>query len=272
MLDLDASQQRVLGLDPARHARVIGAAGSGTTTLLVRVLEKLFDENVLTPRDTLVFAHHREASVRLRDAIESRVQRPFTGRLVRTAASFAFSVVSDERLRDNARATPELMIGSRQDQFLNEIVSSSLETTLAQDLHPEVLESDRFRGELRELWRVLDEAERSPKDLLRAADDLAAVTSDTVHEHVGLSKEQRSGYARVWRFAAHLLDAAGLRMQTEFPEDLTASGVIREAVRVLTEPGASLEGFDLPALVLVDAAQELTEGALRLLAACANRG
>lgn len=268
MHTLDETQQQVLELDPARHARVIGAPGSGKTALLRSSIQRLIDAGVAT-EELLVLAHNRVGGIALRDDIESQLQVPLTGRLVRTAASLAFAIVSHDRLIEQDRPAPELIIGARQDQFMAETIEQLVNETGDEKGHvfgDELLGSERFRNELRDLWRVLDEANSDPQVLIELA---AEARNGRLASLPGVNVDV---VASGWELAASLISGSLRRIQEQQPDHLTASGVLREATQLLHTSGGATDDYALPKLILVDNAQELTEGALALLAACANRG
>lgn len=265
---LDTSQERVLQLDPARHARIVGASGTGKTTLVVRSIERCYEQRLVHLDDILVLAPQRGNGDLLRDRIEEELAIPLRGRLVRTPTSFAYAVVARARLTATEAGEPELVTGAIEDQILEQVIAAHLDAYAGDPGTTDLLESERFTSELRDLWRVLNETTRETRDLRNLADD---VQSGQIPVE-GVTNDERSSLSNRWHLAATLLDHASDVLETELPGGLTASGLIREATRLLQTAGdVELESL-IPRLILIDNAEELTEGALRLVAACAARG
>ena len=94
MVAFDNSQRSVLELDPARHARVLGAAGTGKTRVLREVFRRTLERPGWAEGDILVLATNRLVAASLRAAIERDSGRAFGGTPVRTAASLAFALLT----------------------------------------------------------------------------------------------------------------------------------------------------------------------------------
>src|SRR5690606_11372453 len=75
-----------------------------------------------------------------------------------------------------------------------------------------------------------------------------------------------------WRAALTVLSEVETRLLERRPGELSSSRLLREAARVLTSGSAHAAGRTAPRLILIDDAQELTEGDLALLAASASSG
>lgn len=273
MTSFDSSQLRALALDVDAHARVIGAPGSGKTLVLVETYRRALDLPGWGEQDVIALAPNRLAATDLRGHIERAVGRAIGGTPVRTAASLGFAVLSREHALAGADA-PRLLTGTVQDELLADVISEGSAAALARSvgISADVLGTPAFRAELRDLWRVLDDFDRSPTALAAEVDAArAAAASRAVSEGPG------DDLAGLWRAALALLGAAMRRAAAERPGELSPSAILRAAsaavrdhgVRSDAEPG---DGFSVPRLILVDDAQELGEGALALLAACAARG
>ena len=168
MTSFDESQQRVFELDPRRHARVLGAPGSGKSALLVESYARLIDRDGWSEDDVLVLAPSRLAASQLRAAVLKRVQRAVGGSPVRTASSFAFSIASRSAAQ-RGETPPRLLTGTVQDELIAEAVQGLLDagpesSDAAAVYSPEVLLSAPFRAELRELWRVTDDFAVDPPE------------------------------------------------------------------------------------------------------------
>ncbi|MCB1273201.1 MAG: AAA family ATPase, partial [Leucobacter sp.] len=272
MLSFDTSQQRVLGLDPARHARVLGAPGSGKSTVLVeayaRVLERIdrseLDRSELdrSEGEVLAIAPNRLAAAALRTAIETRVERPLGGSPARTLASLAFSVLA-AAAAVAGRPEPRLLTGTVHDEVLAAVIESRIAAAEQPGpLVPEVLRSPVLRAELREFRRVLDDFDLDPAALRSRLLEIRGRAE--AEARTDLPDEDR--IAR-WLEALDILLEADARLARDRPNELSTSALLREACLALRAGAAAP-----PKLLLVDDAQELGEGQLALLAACAGAG
>lgn len=273
MFQFDPSQERVLRFDPTRHARVLGAPGSGKSAVLAEVYARFLDRSAASAAGVLALAPNRLAAASLRGSIEARARHALGGTPVRTPASLAFAVLAQAAAVAGEPA-PRLLTGTVQDEAIAAVVER--ESGLAgsgmrglpsgadgaSGLAPEVMRSPVFRAELREFWRVLDDFDLEPGQLLarlvalrgRAAGE--AVTETPDDELLGR-----------WTEALGLLSAVAARLVAERPAELSSSALLRAACRALRD-GCAVP----PQLLLVDDAQELGEGQLALLAACASVG
>ncbi|WP_336658463.1 PD-(D/E)XK nuclease family protein [Leucobacter sp. USHLN153] len=285
MTDFDPSQHRVLQLDPENHARVLGAPGSGKTAVLVEAYRRALERPGWSEADVLAIAPNRLVASELRARIERSAGRALGGTPVRTAASLGFAVLAREHALAG-RAAPRLLTGTVQDEIVaGEIerlgeghVGAGVEAELGA-LPPQVWESPAFRAELRDLWRVLDDYDLSPRAFAADLQRVAAAEGSAV-----FSRGPEPELLDRWLVAARLLDATERRANAERPEELSSSALLRAARGAIRRHGVrsdlsfgsrepSVEtGFPVPRLILIDDAQELGEGALALLAACAEIG
>ena len=267
VLECDPSQHRVLSLDPRQHARVLGAPGSGKTTLIGELWATLTADG-WSDEQLLVLAPNRHVASALRRQLERRLDRAIGGTPVRSAASFAFAVLQRHAAL-SGRDAPRLLTGTAQDEaveaVITELVSGEFAPQHALPFQPDVLLGSAFRGELRELGRVLDDADLSVSEAL-AQLSTAPVGDGTVGGQAAgdLTPDLRER----WLGAAELLDRARVKTDRERPGELSSSAMLRAARRVLRDD----REISVPALVLVDDAGELGEGGLALLAALAERG
>lgn len=257
MINFDTSQQQVLDLDPAKHARVLGAPGTGKTRLLVEAFAKHAETSQFSEGDLLVLAPNRLVAAELRTAIERRLGRAMGGTPVRTAPSLAFAFLQRRAALEGV-VPPRLLTGTAHDEVidtvLREVIASQSEQTLP--FPPEVLLSEAFRSELRELGRVLDDFAIEPGDLA------ARVSREAMSAQVSASIFEQ------WSGALTLLEQVQQRLARDRSGEYTSSAMLRAACEVVR----SEENLQLPSLVLVDDAGELGEGPLALLAALADRG
>ena len=285
MTGFDPSQARALDLDPARHARILGAPGTGKTRVLVEVYARALRRPGWGEEDVLAIAPSRLVAADLRAAVERSIGRAIGGTPVRTAASLGFAVLARAAALRGADA-PRLLTGTAQDEAIAAVVEAGLAAAGAgvDGLPPEVLRSPAFRAELRELWRVVDDFDLDAAPLA---------------EHLGGLRERSAGEAFTrlpdpglldrWVDGLRLVSAVAGALARERPDELSSSGLLRAAAAAVraegaveqgataSEPGsrngaARRGGIRLPRMILVDDAQELGEGELALLAACASAG
>ncbi|MBP6685810.1 MAG: AAA family ATPase, partial [Leucobacter sp.] len=264
MTAFDPSQARVLALDPRRHARVLGAPGSGKTALVVESFARATEFDGWVEGDVLVLAPNRLVATALRERVHSRVARAMGGAPVRTASSFAFSVLG-RAAAESGEAPPRLLTGTVQDEAIAEVVSARINGAGQRPeggLAAEVLLSAPFRAELRELWRVLDDFDLEPEAL---AGELTRVLAES-GQHAFTAGPDPALVER-WLEALHLLHDVQIALAEMRSGEVSSSGLIRLAARAIREGHAAA-----PKLLIIDDAQELGEGQLSLIAACASAG
>ncbi|MFD1200403.1 PD-(D/E)XK nuclease family protein [Leucobacter albus] len=290
MIEFDPSQELVLGLDPTEHARVLGAPGTGKTALVVESFARVLARAGWSEGDALVLAPNRLVAARLREQLHARVAKAMGGAPVRTASSFAFSVLG-RAAAVAGEAPARLLTGTVQDEAIAEIVLARLaggsESSNAADemgtplpdgphgrqgsgpsaragdtLAPEVLLSAPFRAELRELWRVLDDFGYEPSAL---AAELHRVLEAGAGEAYTAGPDP--ALAGRWLEALGLLSELQQALALTRGSEVSSSGLLRLAAQAIREGRA-----EVPKLLIVDDAQELGEGQLALIAACASVG
>lgn len=269
MLQFDPSQQCVFELDPARNARVLGAPGSGKTLTLIEAAARLFERPGWGEGSVLVLAANRAVAAQLRARFESRIGRAIGGAPVRTAVSYAFSVL--QRSAAQTGRTPlRLLTGTAHDEAISEAVEQALAAPGADfgSLAPEAMRGQAFRAELREVSRVVDDFGLDSGQLAAAL--RAGLDSPAGDPELRPSDEQASQ----WIAALDLLARVDARLEHARPDERSSSGLMRSACAVLRGDDAPSDVGALPAprLVLVDDAQELGEGELALLSALVSRG
>ncbi|WP_010156768.1 UvrD-helicase domain-containing protein, partial [Leucobacter chromiiresistens] len=273
MSSFDRSQEGALALDVDAHGRVLGAPGSGKTRVLVETFRRAIDRPGWGEQDVIALAPNRLAAADLRARIERAIGRAIGGTPVRTAASLGFAILSRERALVGADA-PRLLTGTVQDELLADVIAEEGATALARDagITPEVLATAAFRAELRDLWRVVDDFGRSPQGL---AGEVAEARAEAAAR--AAAEGPSDPLVAHWIAALTIVDAAAARAAAVRPGELSPSAILRAAGDAVREHGARSDavpgdGFAVPRLILVDDAQELGEGALALLAACAAVG
>ena len=241
---------------------VVGAPGTGKTTVALELVLDRCDRGALTPEDVLVLAPTRRGAAELRDRLSSMLARTTGQPVVRTAASIAFSILRSRALL-LGEPVPSLISGPEQDVVLREL----LQGHLADDgppnpwdrlVPPESLALPAFRGELRDLLMRAAERGLGPADLAELG--------------------QRFGRDE-WRAAAvayqEYLDVTALRQSTpDAGARFDPAVVVDEAAQALATWGAELPEATRPAwrLVVVDDYQEATAATVRLLHELAGAG
>lgn len=257
MTKFDPSQRQVLNLDPMRHARILGAPGTGKTTLLIESFARVSAQDGWGEGDVLVLAPSRLVGAELRGRIERRIARPIGGTFVRTAPSLAFAVLQRHAAL-RGEVAPRLLTGTAHDEVIEAVIESVLERGVqGTPFASEVLLSDAFRAEMRELSRVLDDFAIRPNELVANLRALEAGEVSSIAD-----------FTRQWVSALELLEAVNRRLVDTRPGELSSSALQRAACDVLR----SRDEIQVPRLVLIDDAAELGEGALGLLAALVERG
>lgn len=258
-LELDASQRAAVAAILGRGSTaVLGAPGTGKTTLLVELVAELIGSGAARADEVLVLGADRRSSARLRDRLAARLEGATSGgTLGRSPQSAAFEILRGE-LADGLAPAPRLLTGADEDALLAETLAGELEDGTARWPEPvtaEMLELRGFRAELRELLAVAAEHDLDPARLR----ELAAA----------------EGGLPVWAAAGDFLE----RMQDDEAlagrGGLTPSRLVLDAVSALLgRAGEAPAGrpFEAVRWVLADDAQELTESSRALLDAFERLG
>ncbi|QIM18726.1 ATP-dependent helicase [Leucobacter coleopterorum] len=275
MTHFDPSQMRVLALDPERHARILGAPGTGKTEVLVETFRRVLHLPGWDELDVLALAPNRLVASQLRPLLERSVGRAFGGTPVRTATSFAFALLNRAAAIEGKTA-PRLLTGTVQDETIAAVVDGRLaagEFSTA-ELVPEIVQSPTYRAELRELWRVLDDFGLTPQQLMTELKEVQQVSRREAH-----TRAPDVELANRWLETLSIIASVADRLAVERPTELSSSALLREAtaalhgIAVAQGAGAKDSGrLRIPKLILVDDAQELGEGELALLAGCVRAG
>ncbi|WP_430592574.1 PD-(D/E)XK nuclease family protein [Humidisolicoccus flavus] len=247
----DPSQESVLALAPGSSAVVFGAPGTGKTALLAEIVARRFDEG-WSSDSIMVIAGSRLAANRLRMTLAHLVERVTLGPLARSMPSFAFQVLSDAARRQGA-PRPRLLSGADQDAIIAELLAGHRETKRGPSwpavFHEEVRELSGFRTELREFLARVTEFGLGPEQLRALS-----------------AQAHKPEWAAIAEFAREYDDVLALQHRDDaVPYD--AAGLLAAAAREI-ETG----GLGNLRLLIVDDAQELTEGAARIIAAVHAQG
>lgn len=269
-LRLPVAGDRVAELDPvqaaavawprdAGHLLVVGAPGTGKSTTATRtVLRRAPAED----GGVLLLVPTRRGAARARDAVAAGLAATTSEVLVRTPASFAYSVL---RMRAALlrEPPPALITGPEQDQVLADLLAGHEEGLGAQvrwpgSIPPESLRLRAFRDELRDL-------------LMRAAElglDAAALAE----------RGRRFGRPE-WEAAAAVLRE--YQQVTALGETTPDRGARLDAARIVDEATAALAAWEseVPGhprprwrTVVVDDYQDCTLATARLLRVLAADG
>ena len=255
---LDPAQLAVLALPDGRSAAVIGAPGSGKTTVVVELVRDRIRTRGYAPGEVLVLAATRASATRLRDRIGLRVGVPTNGPLARTGNSLAFQIV---RGASTDADNPVLLTGGEQDQIISELLAGHLADGTGPQwpdpLTPEVRGLRGFRTELRDLMARCTEYGVSPHRLDALGRELERPEWVAAAEFIDEYGEVTDAYR------SRAFDSASLAQE--------AAAIVREAPAGAAASVAlgSLAGLRL---LVVDDAQELTRSTLALLRRFAARG
>lgn len=253
---LDESQRAVVELrQGSGPVRVLGAAGTGKSTVLVESAAARVATDGLDPSAVLLLAGSRRAAAVLRDALTLRLGRTVAEPLARSVHSYAFGV-----LRRHAALVgdppPRLLAAPEQDLVLRDLLAGHQEGEGRSVPWPETLApalpTRGFRTELRDLFARAVERGIAPRDLA----DLGGIHG-----------------RRDWEAAAALfaeyLEVTALRS----PGAYDPAGLVQAAATLLEdEPELLDEERRRWQLVLVDDYQDADPAVERLLALVAGGG
>ncbi|QIM16807.1 hypothetical protein G7067_11000 [Leucobacter insecticola] len=231
----DPSQMRVLELDPERHARILGAPGSGKTRVLIEAFRRSLQLPGWDEQDVLVLASNRLVAAGLRPRLEHALGRAFGGTPVRTAASLSFAILSRIAAIEG-EAGPRLLTGTVQDEVIAQVVAALLEPGAAETagLVPEVLHSPTFRAELRELWRVTDDFGVTPGQLNGELTGLLQASRRESHTRLPAAETVDR-----WQWSLGIIERVAAVCAAERPKELSSSALLREAAAVVAREGST---------------------------------
>lgn len=248
---LDAIQREVVAMPDQGDAVVLGAGGTGKSTLAVELVADRLLGRGWAPDSVLVLAATRESASAMRDRLAKRVGIPTPGPLARTIASLAFEVVRTDAAARMLPA-PTLLTGADQDRVVADLLDGEIADNL-DDYWPTGIDRDvralgGFRAELRELQARLLERGATPAQIAALGE-----------------REGRPAWGACARFLATL----------EAVQDAAAPGAVDSTELVLDAAVMLERGAPLTTrvrLVVVDDAQELGLAGLRFVQALASAG
>ncbi|HYN29812.1 MAG TPA: ATP-dependent DNA helicase [Dermatophilaceae bacterium] len=230
--------------------RVLGAPGTGKTTLAVELVADRVARDGLAPDSCLVLTGTRRSAGELRERVTTRLGHTSTEPLARTWSSFGFGLLRQAAALAG-EPTPRLLSGPEQDVVLRELLSGHASGAVPGPVWPErvalALPTRSFRGELRDLLMRAVELGLEPQELAALGRDHGrtewVAAADVLREYDEVTALSAPGaYDPAWVCGA----AADLLV-----DDPEAAERVRRSVRV----------------VVVDDAQELTPAAVRLVRA-----
>lgn len=148
----------ILGLDPKGPLLVVGSPRSGKTTLLRQIVNQL--ERETSPDSILVLTPSRLAASHLRDQIALDSKQAASAPRARSISSFSFSTLGE---RSNIR----LLSGAAQERLLRSLVdeAEARKAGARWSIPAETLRLQGFVQELRDLFAVIIENSLSISDL-----------------------------------------------------------------------------------------------------------
>ncbi|MCC3296724.1 ATP-dependent helicase [Arthrobacter sp. zg-Y916] len=231
---------------------VLGAPGTGKSTVLVETAVARIERGGLDPAGVLLLAPSRLAAASLRDALSARLERTISAAPARTWASYAFDVIrrakAEGRLPYITRA-PKLLSGAEQDVIIKELLAGHGQNGVPELPWPESLSmalgTRGFRQEVRQLFdRVIE---------------------------LGLEPSELAGFGRRygrqdWVAAAALYGEYRDVLDIRMPEAFDPAGIITSALHILqSDPEFLAAEHERLKLVLVDDLQEANPAIHQLL-------
>ena len=245
----DDVQAQILALPADTSAVIVGAPGTGKTATLMELVAARVAAG-MNPDNIVVLSPNRIAAGRLRNALGLRLGIATNGALARTPGSLAFALAQQQAFAEGLEP-PRLLTGSEQDSIIAELLAGHTEDGTGPQwpdpLVPEVRARRAFRSELRDLFARATEMGWGPEELAQQG-------QTRQHPEWVAAAEFWNSYQQV---------IAGFRFSSFDSSELLsmAAGAV-----------ASAEVMPDVELFLIDDAQEITAGAIRLLRAFAQRG
>lgn len=255
---LDGSQRAPLAalFDGAgAGAAVLGAPGTGKTTLIVEAVVEAVEARGVGVERVMVLTPSRRSATALRDQLAERLASAvpgiaLPGPLARSVAAFAHALLS-AAARAAGDDEPRLISGSDQDSDIAELLAGheadGTGPAWPAHLGPDVRRLEAFRTELRDAIARLSEHDWTPERLRREGD-----------------AHQRPE----WPAIADLVDEYRVVLGGSRAGQLDPAELVRAAAALV----ASAPPATLPAVVLVDDAHDLTPSGIALVTALAAAG
>ncbi|KQO62908.1 hypothetical protein ASF23_08315 [Curtobacterium sp. Leaf261] len=257
----------MLALPDVGSASVIGAPGSGKTSVLSRlVAARLARPGAVTPDGfctVVALTSSRPAATALRDRLAAVVGRVTPGALARTVNSLAFAVVTHAAAVAGDEP-PTLLTGGEQDAILADLLAGADGDLVDDATGPEHSHRPSWPDPISSAVRERAGFRTALRDVMMRA-TAAGVEPDRMRELAAL--RDRPGWAAV----GDLVDEYRAALTSYRSTSLDAAELVAFAT-------AAIERGDVPPavaalrLVVVDDAQELVEGEIALLGALARSG
>jgi superfamily I DNA/RNA helicase/RecB family exonuclease len=253
--ELDESQRTAVSAAAAgNHFRIVGAPGSGKTTVVTEIVAALIARDgesavrILTPS--------RQSATRLRDTVALKVGVATRGPLARSISSLAFDLVSAEQ---GQGYTARLMSGGDQDSDIKEILDGEIADG-SDGYWPENLTAD---------VRQLREFRTQLRDLLSRSRDLGLVDETSPTPFEALAELGRATRNPEWVAAAQFFTAYRRLIVRSRAGQVDPAELVDRATAIV-----SRTPLDAPRMTLVvDDAQDFTPAQWRLVSAWgAHRG
>jgi superfamily I DNA/RNA helicase/RecB family exonuclease len=238
--DPDPSQRRVMTHSDGRIL-VLGAAGTGKTTVLRERFARAIESGVDPERIALVVSTRR-ARDEAHDALLARLGRSLPSLRVTTIQGLAFSLVTERYETLGYRQPPEVLDAVRQFALVEQLLHAEREHPERWPAYGALLGMRGFADELRQL-------------VLRAGERL--VPADEIQR--GAEARGLGGWNELARFA------------DTYQEELRRRGVLDFAQLLVRAAEAAAAGPPIVDEVLVDDLQDTTLAAERLLHALGAR-
>ncbi len=214
---LDASQAAVLS-GPDRLVRVLGAPGTGKTTVVLATALARMTVAGLRPGQCLVVTGDRRRAGELRARLTHALGRAVSHPVARTFSSFAYDLLRRQAIRTGAPA-PRLLTGADQDAIVRELLAGHAQGVGRVPQWPAwlaaALPTRGLRAELRDLLIRAIEYGLSSADLERLADEhevpVWAAASTVLAEYDEVVALSRPG----WYDPSWVIGAASALIETD---------------------------------------------------------
>nr|WP_051298716.1 ATP-dependent DNA helicase [Arthrobacter castelli] len=251
---LSADQQAVVDLPSGSGpALILGAPGTGKSTVLVEAAVRRINDDGVDPASVLMLAPSRSMTATLRDQMTARLNRSLSATPARTWASYSFDLITRARAEGRLpqlTRPPKLLSGPEQDLIIAELLAGHEAAGVRALPWPDELEAARgtrgFRQEVRQLFDRVIEYGITSDDFARMGHEL-----------------DRPDWVAAAQLYAEYRDLIDLRM----PESFDPAGIITAARQLFQDdPEFLQQERDRLSLVLVDDLQEANPAVHELLA------
>lgn len=262
----DDQQEAAFNLvEAGSNAHIVGAPGTGKSAVAVEVVRRALEEggasSAWAPALMLTPDRHRavEAEAALAKAATGRTLTGLSAngshRLVRSLSSYAYLVIALWMVeRETPLERPTMLSGAKEDAWLKGALSQGCD-----EFPREVTDSEAFRMEIRNLMARAGQVGLLPGDLVR----LGEAAGLPLWQVAGRMYGQYAGEQNAFTAATAHLDAARIPR--------VAANLLRDWNKDAEGLGV-LSGPPLPALVVVEDAQDMPQSALALVGAMRDAG